>query len=160
MLDETAPHGMRNYNKAHWLADLPDAAIDKLVELHAEVPSPMSLIINARMGGAIERVPAAATAFPHRDAYRLLWVVSSWWEEDDDEQIEWCRDVFDAMRPYSTGAVYVNALGDEGEARVRASYDDDSWRRLVAVKSAWDPENVFRLNQNIPTQRPVPSLTA
>jgi FAD/FMN-containing dehydrogenase len=149
MLDDTAPHGMRNYNKAHWLRELPDAAIDELVNLHAEVPSPMSLIISARMGGAIEQVASDATAFVHRDAYRLLWAVSAWWEGDDDEQVEWCRGVFDAMSPYSTGGVYVNALGDEGKARVRAGYDELTWRRLVAVKDRWDPENVFHLNQNI-----------
>jgi FAD/FMN-containing dehydrogenase len=155
MLDPTAPPGMRNYNKAHWLRELPDEAIDELVDRHAGVPSPMSLIINARMGGAIEDVATDATAFAHRDAYRLVWAVSAWWEGDDDEQIEWCRGVFDAMSPHSAGGTYVNALGDEGRERVRASYEESTWRRLVAVKARWDPENVFHLNQNIP-----PSLAA
>jgi FAD/FMN-containing dehydrogenase len=150
LLDQSAPHGMRNYMKAHWLRELPDAAIDDPVERHAEVLSPMSLIINGRMGGAIEEISADATAFAHRDADRLLLAVSAWWEGDDEEQIEWCRGVFDAMSPYSTGGVYVNFLGDEGEARVRASYEEATWRRLVAVKDRWDPENVFCLNQNIP----------
>jgi FAD/FMN-containing dehydrogenase len=149
MLDPTAPHGMRNYMKAHWLRDLPDAAIDEQVERHADVTAPMSLIINGRMGGAIERVPADATAFAHRDANRLLLAVSAWSEGEDEEHVEWCRGVFDAMSPYSTGGVYVNFLGDEGETRVKAGYDDTSWRRLVAVKDRWDPENVFHLNQNV-----------
>jgi FAD/FMN-containing dehydrogenase len=150
MLDPTAPHGMHNYNKSHFLSELPDAAIDRMVELHEGVPSPMSLIINSRLGGAIGRVPHDATAFGHRDAYRQVWIVSSWWEDDADEQIAWCRDVFDAMTPHSTGGVYVNALGNEGSSRVRASYEDAAWQRLVAAKHRWDPENVFRLNQNIP----------
>jgi FAD/FMN-containing dehydrogenase len=150
MLDPTAPHGMRNYNKAHFLAELPDDAIDKQVELHADVRSPMSLIINARMGGAIDRVPAESNAFGHRGAHRLLWVVSSWWDGDDAEQIEWCRGVFDAMTLYSTGGVYVNALDAEGPERVRAAYRDSVWKRLVEVKDRWDPENIFRLNYNIP----------
>jgi FAD/FMN-containing dehydrogenase len=149
MLDETAPHGMRNYMKAHWLREFPDAAIDELVERHAGVTSPMSLIITGRMGGAIEEVSAEATAFAHRHAYRLLLAVSAWWEGDDEEHVEWCRGVFDAMTPYSTGGVYVNFLGEEGEARVRAGYEDATWGRLVAVKDRWDPENVFHLNQNI-----------
>jgi FAD/FMN-containing dehydrogenase len=153
MLDPTAPHGMRNYNKAHWLEELPDAAIDEQVRRHAEVPSPMSLIINARVGGAVERIPREATAFGHRDAKRQMWVVSSWWEGDDDEQIAWCRGVFDAMTPYSSGGVYVNALGDEGADRVRASYADDIWLRLVAAKDRWDPDNIFHLNSNIPPSR-------
>ena len=150
LLDPTAPPGMRNYMKAHWLGELPDTAIDNLVERHAGVPSPMSLIINARMGGAIEDVAAADTAFAQRDAYRLLLAVGAWWEGDDAEQIAWCRDVFDAMTPYSTGHVYVNFLGSEGRERVRAGYGDAAWRRLVEAKMRWDPDNVFRLNQNIP----------
>jgi FAD/FMN-containing dehydrogenase len=153
MLDPTAPHGMRNYNKAHWLRELPDTAIDDLVERHARVPSPMSLIINARIGGAVADVDADATAFAHRDAYRLLWAISAWWEGDDEEHVEWCRGVFDAMSPYSTGGVYVNTLGDEGSDRVRASYRDTTWRRLVAVKDRWDPDNVFHLNQNVAPSR-------
>ena len=153
MLDPTAPHGMRNYNRSHWLAELPDAAIDEQVRRHAEVPSPMSLIINGRIGGAVERVPRAATAFGHRDANRLLLVVSAWWEGDDDEQIDWGQGVFDAMTPYSTGGVYMNFLEDEGEDRVRAAYADDIWPKLVAAKDRWDPHNVFHLNPNIPPSR-------
>jgi FAD/FMN-containing dehydrogenase len=149
MLDDTAPHGMRNYNKSHFLRELPDAAIDAQVEHHAGVPSAMSLVINARMGGAIDDVPAGDTAFGHRGSYRLVWVVSAWWEGDDAEQIDWCRRGFEAMAPYSTGGVYVNALGAEGEERVRAGYANEIWTRLVAAKDRWDPDNVFHLNQNI-----------
>jgi FAD/FMN-containing dehydrogenase len=149
MLDPTAPHGMRNYSRSHWLGELPDAAIDELVQRHAEVPSPMSLVINGRMGGAVERVPREATAFGHRDANRLLLVVSAWWEGDDDEQIDWCRGIFDAMTPHSTGGVYMNFVEDEGAHRVRAGYADDIWLRLVAAKRRWDPDNVFHLNPNI-----------
>ena len=150
MLDPTAPHGMQNYNKAHWMNGLPNEAIDEQVRLHAEVPSPMSLIINARMGGAVERVAPEATAFGHRDANRQVWVVSSWWDGDRDEHVQWCRRVFEAMTRHSSGGVYVNALGDEGSERVRASYAGEIWTRLVAVKDRWDPDNVFHLNQNIP----------
>jgi FAD/FMN-containing dehydrogenase len=153
MLDPTAPHGMRNYNRSHWLGELPDAAIDEQVRRHAAVPSPMSLIINGRMGGAVERVPREATAFGHRDANRLLLVVSAWWEGDHDEQTDWCQGVFDAMTPYSTGGVYMNFVEDEGEDRVRAGYTDDIWRKLVAAKDRWDPDNVFHLNQNISPSR-------
>jgi FAD/FMN-containing dehydrogenase len=150
MLDPTAPHGMHNYSKSHWLAELPDAAIERTVELHAEVPSPMSMIITARMGGAIERVAPESTAFVHRDAYRLLWVVGCWWEGEDAEQIEWTRDVFDALTPHSTGGVYVNSLQDEPEQRIRDAYNGSTWARLTDVKDCWDPDNVFRLNYNVP----------
>jgi hypothetical protein len=120
-----------------------------MVELFAQVPSPMSLLLNARMGGAVERVPADATAFGHRDCHRLLWIVGQWFEGDLDEQRAWSERVYEAMKPHSTGAVYVNALGDEGEERIRAAYDDAVWKRLVEAKRRWDPDNVFRLNQNI-----------
>jgi FAD/FMN-containing dehydrogenase len=153
MLDPTAPPGMHNYMKAHWLRELPDAAIDDLAERHSRVTAPMSLIINGRMGGAIEDVAPDATAFAHRDAYRLLLTVSAWWDGDAERHVEWCRGVFDAMTPYSTGNVYVNFLGDEGDARVRAGYTDETWTRLVAVKDRWDPGNVFRLNQNVEPTR-------
>jgi hypothetical protein len=152
MLDPTAPHGMQNYSKSQWLAELPDSAIDRMVELHAEVPSPMSIIINSRMGGAILEVDPESTAFVHRDAYRLLWVVGSWWEGEDAEQIEWTRNVFDALTPHSTGGVYVNSLEDDEpeRARIRDAYNDSTWDRLIDVKDSWDPENVFERNYNVP----------
>ena len=150
MLDPTAPHGMRSYSRAHWLAGLPDAAIDELATRHADVPSPMSMIITARMGGAIEDVSADATAYGHRDANRLLWVIGAGWESEDEPQVAWARGVFDAMTPHSTGGVYVNALEDEGPERARAAYGDATWRRLVEAKDRWDPDNVLHLNQNVP----------
>ena len=150
MLDPTAPHGMRNYSKSHWLAELPDAAIERMVDLHAGVPSPMSMIITSRMGGAIESVAPESTAFVHRDAYRLLWVVGCWWEGEDAEQIEWTRSVFDALTPHSTGGVYVNSLQDEPAQRIRDAYDASTWARLVELKDRWDPDNAFRLNYNVP----------
>jgi FAD/FMN-containing dehydrogenase len=153
MLDDTAPHGMRNYSKSAWLERLPDEAIEAQVERHAEVTSPMSMIINGRMGGAVEDVGAEETSFAHRDAHRLLWVVGAWTEGEDAEHIEWGRGVYDAMTPYSDGSVYVNALGDEGAERTRAGYDAPTWERLVAAKDRWDPDNVFHLNQNVPPSR-------
>jgi FAD/FMN-containing dehydrogenase len=149
MIDDSSPHGIHSYDRAHWLAELPDAGIDRMVELFAEVPSPMSLLLNARMGAAMERVPKEATAFGHRDAHRLLWIIGQWFEGDDEEQRAWTERVFEAMTPYSDGAVYVNALGDEGDERIRAAYDDAVWTRLLEAKRQWDPDNVFSLNQNI-----------
>jgi FAD/FMN-containing dehydrogenase len=150
MLDPTAPHGMRNYNRSHWLRELPDSAIDEQVSRHAEVRSPMSMIINGRMGGAIERIPRDRTAFGHRDANRLFLVVSAWFEGEDAEHVEWGRGLFDAMTPHSTGGVYVNFVEDEGADRIKAGYADEVWKRLVEAKTRWDPDNVFHLNPNIP----------
>ena len=148
MLDESVPHGLHHYNHSDYLADLPDGAIHALVELYARVPSPRAQLITARMGGAVEQVPASATAFAHRDARFLVWIVNMWAPgEDPEPNIAWGREVAAALQPYATGAVYVNALGDEPD-RVRAAYGAN-WDRLVSVKRRYDPDNVFRLNANV-----------
>lgn len=162
MLDRTAPHGLRNYNKAHYLAELPDEAIDVQVAQHEEVPSGWTVLINARMGGQVDRVDPASTAVGHRGAYRVAWICSQWEdtadnETEDPKNIEWCRKAFDALEPFSTGGVYVNALDDEGPERVRAAYDDATWERLVTVKEQWDPRNVFSQTYNI-TASPAPAV--
>jgi FAD/FMN-containing dehydrogenase len=150
MLDPTAPHGLHYSSRSHWLAALPDDAVDRLCDRHAGVTAPLSAIITARMGGAVARVAEGETAFGHRDAHRLLWVISAWAPGDDGERhAAWCRGVFDAMTPWSTGGVYVNAVDDEPASRVRAAYADGVWARLREAKAAWDPDNVFRLNPNI-----------
>jgi FAD/FMN-containing dehydrogenase len=153
MLDPTAPHGMRNHSRAHWLGALPDDAVDTLVSHHARVTSPMSIVVTARMGGAMDDVADGETAWGHRGVHRLLWVVASWFEGEDAEHVQWCRGVHAAMAPYASGGVYVNALNEEGG--VRTAYADDVYARLATVKADWDPDNVFRLNQNIaPAQAP------
>jgi len=101
------------------------------------------------MGGAVGRVDASATAFAHRDAQHVLNINGVWTEPAEDEvHVEWTRDLFTAMEPFSTGGVYVNFLGNEGEDRVRAAYGAN-YDRLVEVKRRYDPDNVFNSNQNI-----------
>jgi hypothetical protein len=112
----------------------------------------MAHLVTARMGGAIERVPASATAFAHRSAANLLWIINLW--EDPQAESEphrrWVNDVFEATRRHSTGSGYVNAIApDEGPDRVRAAYDEHTFSRLAEIKRRWDPQNVFRLNANI-----------
>jgi FAD/FMN-containing dehydrogenase len=105
------------------------------------------------MGGAIGRVPADATAFAHRSAANLLWIINLW---DDPtvgevEHRRWVNDVVESTRPFSTGGGYVNAIGDDEDcARVRVAYGDDTFARLRRIKRRWDPDNTFRLNANIP----------
>jgi FAD/FMN-containing dehydrogenase len=150
MIDDTAPHGLRHYSKARWLTG--DGAIEPLIDAFGDAPSPFSSIILNRMGGAISRVPADATAFAHRDAHSSAWIINSWSPEmgEDEPHVEWVRRGFDAAEPWAGGS-YVNALADEGT--VRSAYPPATYDRLVEVKRAWDPENVFRLNQNIPPER-------
>lgn len=153
MLDASVPHGLHNYNRAEWLNQLSDEAIGILVDHFERVSSPLSQIILARMGGAVARVPADATAFPHRDARNLLWIVSTWRpDEDPESHVQWVRTIHDAMKPFAAGGVYVNALGDEPASRVRAAYGAN-WQRLTEVKRDYDPDNVFRHNANIEPAR-------
>jgi FAD/FMN-containing dehydrogenase len=102
------------------------------------------------MGGAMARVPADATAFAHRDS-RIMVNVAAVYENPDErpEHAAWVANLVNELNPSDTGA-YVGFLADEGEERVRAAYPGSTWERLSAIKARYDPDNLFRLNQNIP----------
>ncbi|HEV8697505.1 MAG TPA: FAD-binding oxidoreductase [Candidatus Limnocylindrales bacterium] len=102
------------------------------------------------LGGAIARVPADETAYAHR-ASKIMVNVAAFYEGEDDKPIReaWVAEFSAALNQGDSGA-YVNFVGDEGEARVRAAYPDATWHRLARIKAQYDPDNVFRLNQNIP----------
>jgi FAD/FMN-containing dehydrogenase len=147
--DSLFPPGHRYFWKAQFLREITDAAIATLLRAYATTPSAMSLAVLQQVGGAIARVPVSATAYGSRDAAYDCFPISIWEDPADDEaNIHWAREVWAAMRPYSTGAVYVNNLGDEGENRVQAAYGDN-YPRLIALKNKYDPTNFFHLNQNI-----------
>ena len=103
------------------------------------------------LGGAMARVPPEATAFAHRTS-RILVNVAAFYDGLDDrpKRETWVTEFAAALRQGDAGA-YVNFLGEEGEARVREAYPGSTWDRLVAIKARYDPANLFRLNQNIPT---------
>jgi FAD/FMN-containing dehydrogenase len=150
MLDASVPHGLHNYNRAEWLDDLTDEAVTVLVEHVERISSPRSQVILARMGGAVARVATDATAFPHRQARNLLWIISAWRpDEDAAPHLQWAHEISVAMKPFAAGGVYVNALGDEPADRVRSAFASN-WQRLTEIKQRFDPDNVFRLNANIP----------
>ena len=101
------------------------------------------------MGGAVARVPGDATAFPHRQAHTLLWIIGAWQSEEDPQpHQQWARAIGDALQPYASGGVYMNALGDEPVERVRSAYGSN-WLRLTEIKRGYDPDNLFRHNANI-----------
>jgi FAD/FMN-containing dehydrogenase len=104
------------------------------------------------LGGAMARVPAEATAFAHRTS-RILVNLAAFYDgpEDQPRRARWVAEFAAALRQNDAGA-YVNFLGDEGEARIRQAYPGSTWERLVEIKARYDPENLFRLNQNIPRQ--------
>jgi len=148
--DPFSPRGWLNYHRGEHLAGLPDAAIDAYVEQGAKVESPMSQSFLIRNGGAIARVPEDATAASYRDAPYMWHPIACWSDPADTERtIGWVRESSAAMAPFATGGVYLNFEQDEGEMHVRAGYSAEKYARLVALKDAYDPHNLFRVNQNI-----------
>jgi FAD/FMN-containing dehydrogenase len=151
LFDPMVPHGWHRYWKSVELPPLTDEAIDTLVE-HAPAPtSPKSYCIVFQLGGAVARVGADETAYGQRDAAHNVNVNAVWTEDDPDGErhVAWARDAFSALRPHAGPHVYVNFLGDEGAGRVRQAYGERQYERLTALKRAYDPTNLFRLNQNI-----------
>jgi FAD/FMN-containing dehydrogenase len=145
------PHGWHRYWKSVELPPLTDEAIDTLVD-HAPAPtSPKSYCIVFQLGGALARGGADETAYGQRDAAHNVNVNAVWTEDDPDGErhVAWAREVFSALRPHAGPHVYVNFLGDEGADRVRQAYGERQYERLTALKQAYDPTNLFRLNQNI-----------
>ncbi len=151
MLDEGAPPGIRSYTRSGYTADLSDGMIDVALEHGAAMPSPFSQLHLHHMGGAVARVGEDDTAFGNRRPAYAYNVNSMWMNPSEDDLHETTNRAFaTSLAPFSTGGVYVNFLGNEGDARIRAAYGDAKFKRLSQLKRTFDPENLFRLNQNIP----------
>ena len=119
--------------------------LDRMRASTAQMPAAQIRVL----GGAAARVPSEATAFAHRDRRLMMNVVAVYASPDEDPvHRAWADDAAAALRQGKDGA-YVNFLGDEGEVRVRAAYPGATWERLAEVKRRYDPDNVFRLNQNV-----------
>lgn len=147
--DASYPDGQRNYWKSHYVDEITDDGIALLMEHAPRMPSALSSFYFQHLGGAIGRPGPDAAAFGHRDAVFDFNILAVWQDAaEDGENIAWARDLHAAMQPHATG-VYVNNLGVEGADRVRAAYAPATYARLVALKDRYDPENVFRLNQNV-----------
>lgn len=141
--------GARNYWKSHDFTELSDGLMDLIVEYGSSLPTEQCEIFVAHMGGAARRVPVAATAYTHRDAEFIMNVHTRWDDANDDERcISWTRDLFDRSARFATGGVYVNFMPDDEADRVAAAYGKN-YERLVELKNKYDPDNFFRLNQNI-----------
>lgn len=141
--------GARNYWKSHNFSELSDKAIDVLVEYAGKLPTDQCEIFVGLLGGAANRVAPDATAYSHRDAEFVLNVHGRWGSAAEDEKgIGWAREFFAKSAPYANGGVYVNFLTAEETDRIKAAYGPN-YTRLVEVKTKYDPNNLFRLNQNI-----------
>ena len=150
LADESSPAGMQNCWKASFLDDLPDDAIDKAVEFGGRVPSPISVVLFQPLGGAYARVEDGATALSHRDAGWAFHALSLWPDPADTAlNRDWTTAFADAMEPYGHGGAHPNYVSDDQGDKVRRFYGEATYARLVEVKNRWDPDNVFRGNQNI-----------
>jgi FAD/FMN-containing dehydrogenase len=142
--------GKRNYWKGLLLEDLAEGAVDQIGALLAAAPGPDCGVGLLSLGGAFGRVPEDATAFSGRSA--ALWLITeAVWRDpaEDPARIAWGRAAMAALRPFATSVNYVNDLGQLDQDAVRGAYGPAKYDRLVALKRAWDPANVFRRNQNI-----------
>jgi Berberine and berberine like len=153
LLEPGFPPGLQNYWKSNFLRDLSDEVVEILVEAFRSVPSATTAIALEQLGGAVSRVPEDATAFNHRNHLFNALIVSSWSDRTDNERhIRWTQQLWQALQPHASAGVYVNYLGqeaDEGADRVRAAYGSSKYERLTAMKQEYDPQNMFRMNQNI-----------
>jgi FAD/FMN-containing dehydrogenase len=156
MPDMGFPPDRLHYWKASFLADLPSEAIDTILRFSATAPSPHTGIGLQQITGAASRIAPTATAFAHRARHYDFLILSQWDDPaDSPANMSWTRELFDAMSPH-LGGVYVNNLGEEGSDRVQDAYGVN-YGRLAGIKAAYDPDNVFRLNQNIrPQAGPAP----
>lgn len=149
MADSDFPHGRRYYTKSGYFKYLDDGTIDRLVQAVSTIPSPETQIELAYLGGAAAQVGAQETAFGDRSAPFVLTLLANWLEPSQDvAQVSWVRNLFQELRPAMKPGVYVNFMSGDEQDRVPEAYQE-RWDRMVTIKSHYDPNNLFRLNQNI-----------
>ncbi|MFD3620686.1 FAD-binding oxidoreductase [Streptomyces sp. NPDC058676] len=148
MIDD--PPGLRNYWSAEYVSQAPDDFVDVFCDRAHSMPVPSGTQhVLFPQGGAIADGPHDYPV-PYRDAPWAVHPFAAWEDPaDDDRAIQWVRNVRADVQPWSTGAVYLNFIGDEGTDRVEAGLGAENARRLAAVKRQYDPDNVFRFNHNI-----------
>jgi len=146
MIDD--PPGKRNWWTAEYMADLPDAAVSEFCAYGEEMPASFTQLLLVPWGGAVARGDGT-WPLANRDAAWVLHPFGVWdGAERDAEHVGWGRQVRERFASWATGGTYLNFIGDEGQDRIRAAFGP-AYDRLAAVKAAWDPDNVFRGNQNI-----------
>jgi FAD/FMN-containing dehydrogenase len=150
MLDEYWGWGKRYYTKNVYLRALPDAAIDICSQVISDSPSSGCTISIQALGGAIGRISDDAMAFTGRDAAYWLGLTALWNDEKQDtSHIAWGRNGIVALKAFTADGLYGNEMSETGDDVVRTIYGTSKFERLVALKRSYDPDNVFRLNQNV-----------
>ena len=156
MFDESAPWGILGYEKALYLEELSDAAIEVIVEHVPRKQSPMSFVPIFAVGGAYSRVGDADTAFGGSRNARFFFNIAAVAPTPDllEADRTWVRNLWEALRPFAADSgSYVNFMSEYEDDRVRAAYGPDKYDRLARIKAEYDPENVFHLNANIKPSR-------
>jgi FAD/FMN-containing dehydrogenase len=147
--DALVPSGLQHYWKANFVTELTDEAIDAHIQHGPNVPVVNSTVHIYPINGACHRVAPDATAFAYRDATFATVIAGMWPDAADNEaNVKWVRDYYDATAPLSEEGGYVNFMADDDQQRIKANYKGN-YDRLVDVKRKYDPDNLFRLNQNI-----------
>lgn len=153
MFDHGAPPGMQQYWRADFFYELTDEVIDLHAKYGARVPTLLSTTHIYPLSGVVQSLPKESTAFSYRDARWVEVIIGSDPDPENNEKItSWVKDYWLALHPHSAGGAYVNFLMDEGQERIRSTYREN-YDRLAAVKSKYDPDNFFHINQNIPPER-------
>ncbi len=152
MFNDSAPWGAYAYEKALYLDDLSDDALDVFVDHLPRKASPLSFVPVFPLSGAFADVGDADTAFGGSRKGKWVFNISAACATPEmlDQDRSWVRDFWTALRPHATGSgTYVNFLAEVDEDRVRASYGTDKYDKLAEIKAFWDPDNVFHRNANV-----------
>ncbi|MEK1890897.1 MAG: BBE domain-containing protein, partial [Phyllobacterium sp.] len=152
LYDGLFPKGRdRCYWKSTYLKHLDNEVIREITKNLTWRPSDMTYASIWKFGGAVQRITGDATAFGDRSMPFMLSLDAIWSNaSEDDANISWVRDVWHAMQPHSTGRMYLNFPGlGEGDNLVQNAFGAETYARLQQVKRKYDPDNVFRMNQNV-----------
>ncbi|WP_146897481.1 FAD-binding oxidoreductase [Adhaeribacter aerolatus] len=149
MFDPLMPTGMQWYWKGDYVKELTDEAIDLYIKYGSQLPTMLSTVHLYPINGAAARVDKKATAWNYRDATYAMVIAGIDPDSGNKDIItNWAKDYWQAVHPYSLGGSYINFMMEEGQDRVKATYGDN-YNRLVEIKNKYDPDNLFRVNQNI-----------
>lgn len=149
LFDPLYPPGLLWYWKADYVKDLPPEAMKKHIEYARKMPTRYCTMHMYNINGAASKIGKKDTPWNYRDANYGMVIVGIADNQNDKEKVtDWAKSYWSAMHPYSMGGAYINMMMEEGEDRIKASYGDN-YERLVAIKTKYDPGNLFRVNQNI-----------